>query len=227
MPSGFVLASHKTPTMKTNVPNGAMMLFLSIILFSCTKEALTTSPSTDFISPSGVTALNNATDARARGKIYVIEAGKHYADGVRFPRFSGATLSFKAIFDSSAIYNFTDPATKYDQNTLYGFADNNQRHENFSARFGWRWFDNQLQIAAYTINNSIPTIVQIGTVPLGEASDYSIAVNGDHYDFTLNGVTTSMPRASTTATAGYYKLVPYFGGNASAPQTVRIGIKDK
>lgn len=209
--------------MKTNMLRTiAFSFLLPVILFGCSKEAISTS-STDLSSGAKLAAPDNLA---AKGyKTYTIEQGKHYADGVRFPPFSGTVLSFTAIFDSSAIYNFTDPNTKYDQNTLYGFADNGQRHENYSARFGWRWFDGQLQIAAYTINNSVPTYLQIGSVPLGVASSYSIVVNGDHYDFTLNGVTTSLPRASTTANAGKYNLVPYFGGDATAPQKVTIKVK--
>lgn len=205
----------------------SLLLFvLPVMLFSCSKEAAVVSVNGDLSAQSKISAGSALTDASAAYKTYIIEQGNHYANGKHFPAYSGKVLSFSAIFDSSAIYNFTNPNTASDQNTLYGFADNGKRHEFFSARFGWRWYNNQLQIAAYTENNNVPTILQIGSVPLGVASTYSIAVMGDHYDFTLNGVTTSLPRASKTASAGNYKLLPYFGGNAVAPQQIAIKIQD-
>ncbi len=211
--------------MKTMMLRTITLSFLLVIfILGCSKEAVTTT-STEFGEQSKPALPQNIAAAK-QTKVYTIEEGNHYANGKHFPLYRGKGVSFTAIFDSSAIYNFTDVRTKYDQNTLYGFADNGQDHRNFSARFGWRWFNNELQIAAYTFNFSDSTILEIGSVPLNAPSTYAIAVKGDHYDFTLNGRTTSLPRASTTSTAGYYKLLPYFGGDAVAPQTVTIQIQE-
>ena len=136
----------------------ALLIVLSSFFFSCSKEAVVVSSGDELSSQSKQTG--ELVDARATYKTYVIPKGKHYANGIHFTPYSGTTLSFSAIFDNSAIYNFTDPHTKYDQNTLYGFADNGANHRDFSARFGWRWFNNQLQIAAYATNNGDSTIVQ-------------------------------------------------------------------
>lgn len=193
----------------------AAIFIVPVILYGCMKEAADTSSS----------STKNIAAAKA-AKTYIIEQGNHYANGVHFPLYFGNVLSFSATFDSSAIYELTKPKTKKDENTLYGFADNNRKHQQFSARFGWRWYNDELQIAAYTNNNGNSTIVQIGSVPLGTPSRYSIAVAGDHYDFTLNGVTTSLPRASKTASAGDYKLLPYFGGDAVAPHQIVIKIQE-
>ncbi len=212
--------------MKTiSLRTAAVAYVLLAIVSGCSKDAATASQSSGSATDSKVAAIDNLAAAKAY-KTYVIEAGNHYANGQHFPLFSGNGISFSAIFDSSAIYNFTDPNTKYDQNTLYGFADNNKNHRLFSARFGWRWFDGSLQIAAYTFNNGDSTIVEMGTVPLNTAISYSIAINGSHYNFKLNDTGfVSLPRASTTAMAGRYKLLPYFGGDAVAPHRVTIKIK--
>jgi hypothetical protein len=195
----------------------ALLFIMPVILYGCAKDAAVKSPqSTTSSSTEDMTA--------SKTFVYIIEQGNHYANGQRFPIFFGKVLTFSATFDSSAIYNFTDPKTKNDQNTLYGFADNYKKHQQFSARFGWRWHNNQLQIAAYTNNFNDSTIVQMGTVPIGTPSNYTIVVAGDHYQFTLNNVTISLPRASTTNLAGPYKLVPYFGGNAVAPHQIAIKI---
>ncbi len=136
-------------------------------------------------------------------------------------------MFFTAIFNKSAIYHFTDPNTMYDQNTLYGFADNFDKHQQFGARFGWRWFNNELQIAAYTNNYGDSNIVQIGAVPLNTEVKYGIVVNSTTYDFYLNGsLAISLPRASSTRSALPYKLFPYFGGDAVAPHRITIKIRE-
>ncbi len=196
-----------------------------VLLSGCSKE-IQPSPVADASRQADIAATAEEGTAASFTKKYVIEEGHHYANGVHFPPFLGTSLFFTAGFDNSAIYNFTDPKTKYDQNTLYGFADNYGKHQKFSARFGWRWFDGELQISAYTINNSVPTIVQIGTVAIGTANSFGIVVYEDHYDFILNGNTTSLPRASNTPMAGNYKLLPYFGGNATAPHRITIRIRE-
>ena len=204
----------------------SLACILFIVLSGCSKEA-TTASSTNALTSDEKLAPPANVDAMTGYKTYVIPQGKHYANGNHFPLYSGTGIAFTAIFDNSAIYNFTDLNTKYDQNTLYGFADNNKNHRLFSARFGWRWFNNSVQIAAYTFNNGDSTIVEMGTVPLGQPISYAIAINGNQYDFTLNDTGhISLPRASTTAAAGRYKLLPYFGGDAVAPQRVTIKIKE-
>jgi hypothetical protein len=191
-----------------------------VILYGCAKDAAVKPPQ------SNTSSSSTEDMTAAQNKKYTIEEGNHFANGVRFPPYLGKVLSFSATFDNSAIYSFVDPEKKNDENTLYGFADNHMKHQQFSARFGWRWHNDQLQIAAYTNNYGDSNIVQLGYVPLNTASDYSIVVAGDHYLFTLNGVTTSLPRDSQTETAGLYKLLPYFGGDGVAPQQITIKIKE-
>ena len=208
----------------------ALIVFFCLgatFLIGCTKEAVNNTLSSDVAADSKLTSNEDMLAAAAAYKTYVIQAGNHYADGRHFQPFSGNSLVFSAIFDSSAIYHFTDPNTKYDQNTLYGFADNGGNHRDYGARFGWRWFNNKLQIAAYTFNNSDSTIVEMATVPLNKPSNYSIVVSNDHYDFRVNKKTLSLPRLSITQTAGPYKLLPYFGGDATAQKAVTIQIKNK
>ena len=197
----------------------ALLFMVPVILYGCAKDAAVRPPQSN-------TSSSTEDMTAAKTFLYIIEEGNHFANGKRFPLFFGKVLSFSATFDSSAVYHFTDPKIKYDQNTLYGFADNNMKHQQFSARFGWRWFNNQLQIAAYTNNYGDSTIVQMGSVPIGKPSNYTIVVAGDHYQFTLNNFTISLPRASTTDHAGPYKLVPYFGGNAVAPHRIAIKIEE-
>ena len=158
---------------------------------------------------------------------YVIEAGKHYPDLQPFEQINLSELSFKVLFDSSAIYQTHNKANQADINKLYGFSDNHMMHHQYSARFGWRWYQNQLSLLAYVYNDSIWFYKNLGTIEIGKIYECRILVEGDHYDFVLNDNITSMPRRSTTATAIGYKLYPYFGGDETAPHPVRIKIAEE
>ena len=201
-------------------------LILSVTVFiSCTKQT-TGVAATSQLNTSQQTIANDQAAAGAF-KTYVIEAGNHFCNNNRYPPFRTKSLFFTAIFNKSATYHFTDSLIKFDQNTLYGFADNFNVHEQFSARFGWRWFDGELQIAAYANNYGDSDIVQIGTVPLNTAVKYGIVVNTATYDFYLNDtLAVTLPRASSTRTAIPYKLFPYFGGDAVAPHRITIKIRE-
>jgi len=133
---------------------------------------------------------------------------------------------FQAKFDSSAVYESLDRENQYDINKLYGFADNNAQHQQYSARFGWNWYDGTLHIHAYTYNAGQVAYKEITTVPVGAIIDYSIEVTATEYIFTVNGATQKMPRLSATAKATGYQLYPYFGGNETAPHDVNIWIKE-
>ena len=89
-------------------------------------------------------------------------------------------------FDSSAIYNTSDPSNQYDINKLYGFSDNDSAHHLYSARFGWRWSDNALRIFAYVYNSGVRTSEELGTIQPGTENNCSIKVTDGHYIFCLN-----------------------------------------
>jgi hypothetical protein len=135
-------------------------------------------------------------------------------------------LKFIARFDSSAIYQAAAPENQYDINKLYGFSDNDAPHQNFSARFGWRWSDGALRLFAYTYNNGVRHEQELGTLAIGGEANCSIKLQPEVYVFTFNGKSVSMPRQSTTVTAKGYQLYPYFGGDEPAPHNIRILIRE-
>lgn len=157
---------------------------------------------------------------------FTIPAGQHNATYNPLTPVSYEELKFVVKFDSTAIYTNADTANQRDVNKLYGFADNNDHHNNFSARFGWRWKDNELHLFAYRYNNAVRTIDDLGKVDIGKEHNCSIRVAGNQYIFTLNGVQTQWPRASTTPKSVGYKLFPFFGGDEVAPHTIYIWIKE-
>jgi hypothetical protein len=155
-----------------------------------------------------------------------IISGSHNSDKNGYRSVNTTEMKFAVKFDNSAVYQTVDPANQGDINKLYGFSDNDQEHHINSARIGWRWYNNQLQLLAYVYNNSVESNNFITTVSLNQDINCSIKAEGNNYVFDVNGTTVTMPRVSTTPQAVGYQLYPYFGGDEVAPQNIRILIKD-
>lgn len=189
---------------------------LLFLLFSCKKE-----DTSELKNPHG------GGGKPTQFTKYTIRAGQHYCDENKFTSTSYSELKFIAKFDSTAIYTNVNPDNQLDINKLYGFSDNNSlSHQQYSARFGWRWSNNALRIFGYVYNNGVRDSKELGTVVIGSENNYSIKVNPKSYVFSLNGVIDSLPRTSTTVKANGYKLYPYFGGDEPAPRTTYIWIKE-
>jgi hypothetical protein len=180
----------------------------------CTKEVL----------PENLSTPVPAASSFIR---YVIPQGAHYANGNDYKATDFAVLKFTVRFDSSCIYKTLAPENQWDINKLYGFADNNALHHQFSARFGWRWSEGALRLFAYTYNNGERSSKELGTIPIGKDVKCAIVVKGEQYVFSVNDKEVAIPRHSTSATARGYQLYPYFGGDETAPHEVRIWIREE
>jgi hypothetical protein len=157
---------------------------------------------------------------------YTMKQGQHFANDNTYKPVDLTELNFAVKFDSTAIYKSIVAENQYDINKLYGFADNNREHQQFSARFGWRWSDDALRLFAYVYNNGVVTSRELGTIAIGAELTCSIRVAGEAYIFSVDGKVLRMPRTSTTPTAKGYQLYPYFGGDEAAPHDVTIFIKN-
>ncbi|HUC82255.1 MAG TPA: hypothetical protein VMR70_15225 [Flavisolibacter sp.] len=189
--------------------NTLLLASAMLLLFctSCKKESLA-----ENLSTSGFTQ-------------YVIPKGQHYATQNAVKSIETTELKFVVKFDSSAIYQTVDPQNQYDINKLYGFSDNGESHHRFSARIGWRWSEGALRLFGYTYNNGVRAEKEISTIAIGSEVVCAIKVLGESYQFTVNGKTELMPRASAMPVAKGYQLYPYFGGDEVAPHEVRIWIR--
>lgn len=156
---------------------------------------------------------------------YTIKKGNNNSDQSQYRPFDASELNFIVKFDSTAMYRTANPMNQTDVNKLYGFSDNNQEHHQFSARMGWRWYNNQLQLFAYNYNNGVNDFLMIKSVPLNQEINCSIKIVGNKYLFTVDGTIVERPRAATTLTSKGYLLYPYFGGTEPAPQDITIAIK--
>jgi hypothetical protein len=193
-----------------------IIILCTIILFGCKKE----------ISPTNTQKQTVVADTSESFVEYSIYKGQQYCDKAGFTPVNYSELKFIAKFDSSAIYTSLNAVNQLDINKLFGFSDNNANHQDFSARFGWRWSDNSLYLFGYTYNNGKRSTKSLGTIEIGKDNSCSIKITPSFYIFTLNNTVDSMERKSTTVTATGYKLYPYFGGDEVAPHDIHIWIKE-
>ena len=196
--------------MKNNITLSVFSLF---IFSCCTKEKIS--------YPKQTVNTVNAEFIK-----YTIKKGTQYAAENGYKQTNYSELKFIAKFDSSAIYKTTAPDNQFDINKLNGFADNNSTHQQFSARFGWRWSDKALRLFGYVYNNGVRDSKELGIVNIGTENNCSIKISSRSYIFTLNGKIDSLSRSSTTLTATGYQLYPYFGGDETAPHDIFIWIKE-
>ena len=207
-----------------------VFLAICLLCLSCykqknnaTKEELLQSSSTKKISPPTPTGFTK----------YTIRQGAHECDQRSIKSVSGTAMNFVAKFDSTAIYPavITDYNHAYDVNKLWGFSEglNNQYN---SARIGWRWLDNQLQLFAYVYING--TLLRdpvsydppfIKSVAIGTEVNCSIAISTNSYVFTVDGVVVTTARGTNVSKFSGYQQYPYFGGTLTAPHLITINIK--
>lgn len=153
--------------------------------------------------------------------VYTIKKGEHSA---------GSSVSFRAgnsieclgILTESCIYTI-NPEDQGDTNKLFGLSDA-LSHSDHSARFGWRYYNNQLEILAYVRRDGNFYYEVLGTVQPGETQRYRIEILNDIYRFTFKDKVFDMPRTSKY-TGPRYTLYPYFGGNITAPHDITIKLK--
>jgi hypothetical protein len=158
-------------------------------------------------------------------KTYYIAKGTFDATNISYTPVSQPHVVFTARFDTSAIYTTQSSANQGNVNKLYGFSDCNSFHQHNSARVGWRWFGNQLELYAYSYANGAVTATLLQAVSVNQAIVCEISSTTSQYVFKVNNVERARtPRGCTLTTINGYRLFPYFGGSEPAPKNVQIGI---
>jgi hypothetical protein len=157
--------------------------------------------------------------------VFIIPEGQHSSTSF-FRGFDGNSMTFEAKFNQTAVYKTVDPANQADINKLMGFSACGSFHHENSARFGWRWYNNELEILAYAYINGVRVHKLITSVPLDTYVTYEITRKTNGYYFKV-GETTIQIMAAANECAGSedYILWPYFGGDETAPHKVEIYIQ--
>ncbi|HUR12571.1 MAG TPA: hypothetical protein VM012_14445 [Flavitalea sp.] len=176
-----------------------------IFLYSCSRNEPFVSRESDFVK-------------------HTINKGAHYSDRSATVAFEDSMMSYTVRFDSSAIYQTVDPSNQGDVNKVFGFSEEKGHHEN-SARFGWNWNNNRLEIYAYTYIEGERSIEWLTTIDIGRQYLCTISVKQSHYLFTIDGRQWRVSRSSTMPVASGYHLYPYFGGDETAPHEVHIFLR--
>ncbi|RNI30516.1 hypothetical protein EFB08_04460 [Rufibacter latericius] len=157
------------------------------------------------------------------GTTYSIGSGNHETTNP-LKILSTNTLKFEVRFDSTAIYATKDPSNQADINKLYGMSDCGTFHHENSARFGWRWYQNKLELHAYSYNEGKNTSTFITAIDLKKNYTCELTLTDTKYVFKVRGKTVEHARACTGEGKGY-QLYPYFGGDETAPHEIKIKIK--
>lgn len=162
-------------------------------------------------------------------KIFSISRGDHYSEPRQVKSFVGTSMKMTVIFDETAKYEFP-PETASDQtdsNKLYGFSDCASPHKSNSARFGWYWHNNRLNISAFTHRHGAFYPEYLTSIELNRPYEASIEISSDRkrYIYTFNGVRLESERGCDSAKALGYHLQPYFGGQQVAPHDVSVSVK--
>ncbi len=155
---------------------------------------------------------------------FVIPENEHYATNRHAEALQSSTLFFQARFDETAEYSLPD-GLQDSKNKLLGFSDCNAEHHENSARFGWQWFNNTIEIFAYCYVDGRRIEAYLGEVSIGEVADYEIEITSDAYVFTFQNKKTRIERKSQCETGVYMMLWPFFGGQHPAPHDVNVYLK--
>jgi hypothetical protein len=157
---------------------------------------------------------------------YVIRKGNHYSEGNNYRIMDQAEIRFQVIFDSSAIYKTRRVDNQYDINKLYGFSDCGSVHHQNSARFGWRWNGNSIELHAYWYSDSIRYNSFLDTISIERTTELAIKILPGNYLFEVKNKKYLFPRTCNSINIEGYRLYPYFGGDEMAPHDIKIRIKE-
>lgn len=161
-------------------------------------------------------------------EIFTIKEGAHHSKH-RFKTTKSTLINFKVIFDESSTYkiNSSDQA---DVNKLLGVSDHKQYHMDHSIRFGWRYYNNKLEILWFKHEEGRFTFGHIDYIEPNEQYLCTILIEPDEYTLFVDDVFVTVPRVRSrycfkSINYSRYFLWPYFGGNCAAPHDIKIKIK--
>ena len=157
-------------------------------------------------------------------KSFKIKKGKHRS-GYRYYADRRDYIEFDVIFDESAIYKSKSPSNQADVNKLYGMSDCGRGHMEYSIRFGWRYFNDSLQILWFKHTAGEFTFDVIKEINTDQIYTCSLEITEDHYILGVYGHHAITDRTCMQNYKRYY-LYPYFGGDETAPHDIVIRIKE-
>jgi hypothetical protein len=154
---------------------------------------------------------------------YLIEKGQHHASNSPVRMFNGDRLSVDVKFNSCAVYQTQEPSQQSSTNKLIGFSDFGSHHHQNSARLGWKWLNEKLEIVAYCYVDGERIETFVGYAQIGTFHHFEIQVTDSSYLFFMDDqAAIEVERKIENNTGARYMLWPYFGGQETAPHDIRI-----
>jgi hypothetical protein len=202
----------------TQIRKSFWLLLLVVGWTACSKTGEEPEQESEQNIPTGSTV-------DAGFKTYTILAGAHYATENPIEKVSGDSIAFTVRFDSTCRYQTKNPRNQDDINKLMGFSDNGMMHHQNSARVGWRWKKEKIELFAYCYAEGVRSFVKLGDVAIGDKARLMIKLSPLGYEFQYKRVSTIMSRGVTGSSINGYLLYPYFGGDEPAPHTMKLWIK--
>lgn len=206
--------------------NGLMrivaMAFLCGACAGCEKEkgALLTEPGTSL----GKTDTLETKDPSPEWLDYRIAAGGHESDLRSLRLFEEDEMAFQFVFDSSAIYQTSDPANQKDWNKLMGFSDCGSFHQQNSIRLVWRYLEENIEIGEYRYTDGVRQFSTLTAVLPGDTGQAYMGALENRYLIRVNEAEVERPRNCSSRTGSYW-LYPYFGGDEVAPHDILIQVR--
>lgn len=186
------------------------------------KDALATTPVEKEVPPKDI----DPVEPLAGFTKYNITKGSHSSDKSGLQSTSVDSMVFEVLFDSTAIYTTQLRENQGDINKLYGFSDCSSFHHSNSARFGWRFHKNGLELFAYTYAQGKRSFASLGSIEVNKKYTCTIVAKKGSYVFYLNDSEPTLMERGCSNGGFQFKLFPYFGGNEPAPHNISIWIKD-
>jgi hypothetical protein len=158
--------------------------------------------------------------------IYTIKKDKHRSTN-KIKTTRSNFLPFLVTFDESAVYTTIDPNNQYDINKLFGLSDCRTTHTANSIRLGWRWSNDSLQIHWFKHEDGEFSFKLLKEIEINKTYEAFIIINNDSYVVGFDNEVDTIPRSCSIRSDNIkYYLWPYFGGDETAPHTIKIKIKE-
>ena len=157
-------------------------------------------------------------------RIYTIKCGNHKSRSA-LKTTKTNNLQFQVIFDSTAIYETSDPINQWDVNKLYGTSDCGDLHQESSIRIGWRWLNDELELLWFRHDGDFE-FEKIKNVELNQVIYCDISFDDLEYNIIVDDTLVTIDRPCSRSSNRKYYLWPYFGGDETAPHDIQIRIKN-
>lgn len=164
---------------------------------------------------------------------YEIEKGNHHSINLDksivqrnfVSRHNDSKLEFDAVFRNGTLYSPSEVGNHW--NKLYGVSCSPD-HQKYSMRIGWRATEgDSIEIAAYYYNGSSQWKAEhLGYTKQFEMNLYTIEIDKDNYYVSFKDAFLTIPINNNCYLPNRFRLFPYFGGQPTAPQTMKFLINE-